>query len=381
MGPIPSHAVLYSQLGGVKSPARGLRLHTKEAENYYNGRMVPIVTRGRAGVEVGPQQEETNTCNGRPDGGYFSESVSNGTRMEDTAPPPARDILSQPSLYPIQQALLEYTKQGRVDDVVEVLTAHSELVFQLSSVALVDGTVVEGCSLAHVAAWFGHAPLLNRLLSSFGTTLISGKDGSLGYTVAHIAAHIGNPRVFEVVVTCAPWLLFSTDNYGWCPLHVAAARGHAFALDLGLSHCRQPNNAHIDAEEVALLPNEDGETALDLAISLGHFGCVHVLAQHVGRDSPLWWPEGSPFNCLHVAVASHQPVILAFLLWYLGHSFAQRECNVEGYVTPLAHALAASRTIVHVLGDSPFRLRMCAAILLVMCGTGSGEDEWVCPSK
>lgn len=167
--------------------------------------------------------------------------------------------------------LLMALYQGRTDDAVR-MAQHTNVTLP-EAAALGDGSACgalldtgadintcspDGWSSLHLAAFFGHAPVVELLLSR-GAAVGAMATSAQGNTALHaaLAGHADDATVAALLRADAD--VNAPDTHQVRPIHLAASRGNLSALESLVAR-----GARID------LPLPDGTHAADLARKRGH---------------------------------------------------------------------------------------------------------------
>jgi hypothetical protein len=115
-----------------------------------------------------------------------------------------------------------------------------------------------------------HSPIPRRA----AVTLVALAWGSLAFGgEIHDTAKIGDLEKVQALLKDNPDLVFSRDNDGATPLHMAAYWGHKDVAELLLA-----NRPEVNAKDT------DGETPLHMAVAGGHEDVAELLRQHGGHE-------------------------------------------------------------------------------------------------
>lgn len=137
---------------------------------------------------------------------------------------------------------------GRATDLLSLVTRAPSLLTARSP---------DGFTLVHLAAFFGHADIVEKLIRNGAPVDAVAKNPSLVRPL-HSAVAAGSVRVVQVLLDAgaepdAP------QHGGWTPLHGAAQRGDADMIELLLRRGAR-----------AAVRSDDGRTPADLARAKGH---------------------------------------------------------------------------------------------------------------
>lgn len=124
----------------------------------------------------------------------------------------------------------------------------------------------DGFTLLHLAAYFGHADLAERLIR-YGAAVDAVSANPSVVRPLHSAVAAGSVRVVQVLLDAGAEL-DAKQRGGWTPLHAAAHRGDADLVELLLRRGASPSET-----------SDDGRTAADLARAQGH----HAIAARLER--------------------------------------------------------------------------------------------------
>ena len=127
----------------------------------------------------------------------------------------------------------------------------------------VEATTWDGVTALHLAAAGGHQKVIATLLDAGAKIDMAGERH--GDTPLHRA--VGSGSLDAVTLLLERGAPIVADKYGYTPLHTAAASGHAKVASLLISR---------GAEATAV--NEDGKTALDVAVRHKHPEMREILA-------------------------------------------------------------------------------------------------------
>ena len=159
------------------------------------------------------------------------------------------------------------------------------------------------CGEIHDAAKCGDLGKVQTLLKE-NHDLVFSKDND-GATPLHLAALLGHKDVAALLLANKAEAN-AKDNRGWTPLHWAAAQGHKGVAELLLDSKAEVNAkdnvgrtplhmaaywSYKDVAELLLAnkaevnaKNTDGETPLHMAVARGHEDLAKLLCQHGGHE-------------------------------------------------------------------------------------------------
>jgi hypothetical protein len=125
--------------------------------------------------------------------------------------------------------------------------------------AALDGTDGAGCTPLLIAAQYGHVDLVAFLLQrgANGKAVDKNLDSAL-----HWAAYKGSIHVCGHLLYRNELNWTTQDSYGQTPLHLASLRGHTAVV----RYLLQEGTPH-EARKLLALPDKNGKTPLDLAIT------------------------------------------------------------------------------------------------------------------
>ena len=116
-----------------------------------------------------------------------------------------------------------------------------------------------GCTPLLIAAQYGHVELVGYLLQQGA----NGQAADTSFdTALHWAAYKGSVQVCGLLLFRQQLSWTSTDAHGQTPLHLAALRGHTTTVRYLLSE-----GTLTEGRKVLYLPDKNGKTPLDLAIT------------------------------------------------------------------------------------------------------------------
>jgi ankyrin repeat protein len=115
----------------------------------------------------------------------------------------------------------------------------------------------DGFTLLHLAAYFGHTDVVERLLR-YGAPVDAVSANPSVVRPLHSAVAAGSVRVVQILLTAGAEI-DAPQRGGWTALHGAAQRGDADMVELLLRHGA---NAEVRSD--------DGRTPIDLAREQGH---------------------------------------------------------------------------------------------------------------
>ena len=158
----------------------------------------------------------------------------------------------------VMLTLFEACAAGEVERVERLLGENGAAINAYSS---------DGWTPLHLAAFFGHDRIAERLLAR-GADVAARSKNSNGNTALH-AALAGNHKVVAAVLLGAGADVNAADAGGWRPLHIAAANNN---LDSMKSLVAQGADAHA--------ANAEGRTAFSLAQEKNHREAAAFLRRH-----------------------------------------------------------------------------------------------------
>ncbi len=131
-------------------------------------------------------------------------------------------------------------------------------------------------SLLATTAFAGpiHDAIMNRNIKGVQAALDNGADVNAklwGYTPLHVAAQIGDPTLFTLLISNGADVN-ATDDEDYTPLHHVAEAGHSNFVKTLID-----NGANVNAK------NEFGDTPLDIAVDEGNDETADVLRKHGGK--------------------------------------------------------------------------------------------------
>jgi len=133
-----------------------------------------------------------------------------------------------------------------------------------------DAKDTDGRTVLHWAAASNNADACQVILAHEGFTEVDAKDTMRGWTALHWAAAEGHLEACQAILDCVDFTEINAQEKlgGWTALHLAAWAGHAEVCGAILSHCD-----FIDADK----PNNNGDTAMTLAVRNGHSEIVELI--------------------------------------------------------------------------------------------------------
>jgi ankyrin repeat protein len=160
----------------------------------------------------------------------------------------AEDILAQLLAAGPELDVFEAAAIGDGDRAGRLLDADPELIGAFSP---------DGYTPLHLAAFFGHAPVVSELVGR-GADLRAVARNPMAVTPLHSAAAAGQVEVARILIEAgAP--VDERQAGGWTPLHSAAQNGDVELVRLLLASGADPS-----------LANDAGKTPADLAAERGH---------------------------------------------------------------------------------------------------------------
>ncbi|CAE7284019.1 Ankrd10 [Symbiodinium sp. CCMP2592] len=176
----------------------------------------------------------------------------------------AREQEAEGNLQPTAISVKEAAKEGNV----AALKAHKE-----AGVDLGAPLNSQGMTVAHYAAWFGHAAAL-RFLAEVGVNFEAkawrggkGTDWFVGWTPAHLAARYDHVEAMRAL-SKAGADLEAADKYGETPAHVAASYDRPAVL-----HFLKQAGADLEVAD------NEGNTPIHKAAYFGKAAAVRFLIQ------------------------------------------------------------------------------------------------------
>ncbi|KAK9750962.1 hypothetical protein RND81_02G232800 [Saponaria officinalis] len=159
----------------------------------------------------------------------------------------------------------------------------------------------QGYTLLHSAAGKGQIEVVKDLIKTYD---IIGMTDNHGNTALHIAAYKGHSSVVETLILASPKLATSRNDDGDTFLHIAVAgfqsRGfHQIDQQFELMKTLA-NNKLITSENVVNITNNEGKTALHVAVAMNiHCNVVDILMGFPSVDLYIWDIDGcTPMDLL-----------------------------------------------------------------------------------
>jgi hypothetical protein len=147
--------------------------------------------------------------------------------------------------------------------------------------ANIEGTDSAGCTPLLIAAQYGHVDLVALLLQrgANGMAVDKNRDSAL-----HWAAYKGSIQVCGHLLFRKELNWTTIDAYGQTPLHLAAIRGNTSVIRYLLQE-----GTHQEAKLVLHMPDKNGKTPLDLAITKQKPTVELVLREHMDQHRDKKW--------------------------------------------------------------------------------------------
>ena len=124
-----------------------------------------------------------------------------------------------------------------------------------------------GSNLVHLAAEWGHTPILNCAIDHFGPEILSQRDNQ-GFTAHHFAAYRGQIPCLDLLLNKDTQTLYCTESGGSNPVHWAACAGQLEVLQLVAARL---------GSGVFATKGQHDLTALHFAAQGGYLACVDFL--------------------------------------------------------------------------------------------------------
>lgn len=225
----------------------------------------------------------------------------------DVSPPEAINYMAQ-GIYMV-------ATQGNINAFNALILAQGRAVSVLTEIT------PQGNTILHLAAVYGHSQLLDRIIN-------------------HEERVLGIPRL---VPNNYQRLLLRPNSKGDLPLHVAAAAGHAPAVVVLINHINQlplgmqiflGEGRQVDVGDVWVVQNNEGNTALHLALKANHQQVALLL---VGLDQRVSFvPNEERASPLYMAAEAGDALLV-------GQMLNQPATRFEG--KSVVHAAIKSRNI------------------------------------
>jgi ankyrin repeat protein len=139
--------------------------------------------------------------------------------------------------------------------------------------AYLEATDVEGFTPLHAAVYFGHAEVVQILLSA-GADFLATSGPNSRYTPLHMAARHGHLGLAMLLLERMGPHVDPREKNGYTPLHCSAMEGH-----VDISKALILAGADLGARDHA------GHTPLAYAASHGHTKVVELLLEHEANPS------------------------------------------------------------------------------------------------
>ena len=124
-----------------------------------------------------------------------------------------------------------------------------------------------GSNLVHLAAAWGHPPILQCAIDRFGPQILSQRDNR-GFTAHHFAAYRGQVSCLDLLLNNDMQALYCTESGGSNPVHWAACAGQLEVLQLVAAR---------HGSGVFATKGQHDLTALHFAAQGGYLACVDFL--------------------------------------------------------------------------------------------------------
>jgi ankyrin repeat protein len=192
-----------------------------------------------------------------------------------------------------------------------------------------------GNTALHLAVLASHSDVVAELIKVKGFVVdTTNKDGQ---TSLHLAAESGNAGIARLLIDHHAQVTRKTIT-GDIPLHLAAKKGHVLAV-----------RALQAAGNTSLMLNNEGRTAISLAVMNGHIGVVKELLEGQHKDSKGDGQSDYNSNLLHEVVRIGSETILQMLL---ESGFPCDTVNTEADMPIHVAAREGHSTVINVLIES-----------------------------